>query len=135
MSWFKPKSQPKEDHPMQAEWDRMSPEEKPKSYKGIQFPLGRSGFVPPSGSGGIKPINPPQGGDATIPVKRLLNRAPNPALGTQGPGGQSNRALLKLMKSIEERVDHSEVAPDAFPLHYRSPVVRVDLKLIGEEYR
>jgi hypothetical protein len=45
VNWFKPKDQPKQEHPMQDEWERIPPDEKPQLYHGIEFPLGRSGVV------------------------------------------------------------------------------------------
>lgn len=114
MSWFKSKPQPKEEHPMQEEWDRIALDERPKSYKGIQFPLGRSGFVPPSGPGGIAPINPLQSvsgifpvmcGDPSLPISPYTGQPYDPAWGVQmSPQGRSNRATLRLMKRLEEQI-------------------------------
>lgn len=65
------------------------------------------------------PSDPPQGGSVIA-----------------SSGGQSNRALLRLMKALEEQIDNPY--RDSFPVYYRSPVVpapRVDKRLIGEDQR
>ena len=72
---------------------------------------------PPQGGSVIAPS---QGGDATLPVSPYTGEPYDPAWGYTTPGGQSNRALIALMKAIER-----EIVP--------SP--RVDSRLIGEEQR
>lgn len=100
MGWFSRKPQPKDEHPMQEVWDSL-------------------------------PSDPPQGGSVIT-----------------SSGGQSNRALLRLMKAVEEQVVNPPQGGDAtipverdeygFPVYYRSPVVpapRVDKRLIGDDQR
>jgi len=82
MSWFGKKVHPKEEHPMQEIWDQgewYRQHSPPEGGSVIAPPSNRPRIIPPVGPGGIIPI---------------------PSHGV----GQSNRATLRLMKSIEERL-------------------------------
>ena len=127
--------QPKEEHPasLYAGLQIYATCEKCQSIYELEaghtciFPLGRSGLINPPRGGSV--IAPPQDGDATLPVSPYTGEPYDPAWGSTWPGGQSNRALIALMKAIER-----EIVPPSGPGGI-VPSPRVDSRLIGEEQR